>query len=477
MTFRSRHTFGFLAIAGLVTGCASPSFVDKGKDGSSASSDPFNSVVFQVHDAYKNSPPNCVAVLPFETSSKDTSETITVDQTETVRRAFYAHLAPQGKRDVELPRINFVLSKMNEADRTNILMVGEQLNCAAVVQGQVTEYGSNFYGLYSKVAVGADLKLVRASDGKTLWEGSHVAQSHGGSVPLSPIGLAMGIYDASNNVREEQIFRIIDDLARRLVSTIPDDQVAVLDEPLTPVKVASVKPEHKLGSIEEFMASLDEKSLEDQKSDLLTAIKDKRFGEEQSTALYEKLIAAAPDDPDGYSSYAQHLVQNGDYSAALQQAEQSLALDDTGHATHFLKGRILIKLDDLNGADQAIVKAAAMDGSNADYLNGLGYVNSLRGNNDRALAAYQIAIQRDPSNGYAYYNTAVTLQNIGDAEEAADAYYGAGLAYIKTGNYGPATKALTDLKDLAKGGVNRSEEIKTLEDALQSLTKGEDRDA
>jgi tetratricopeptide (TPR) repeat protein len=476
MIFHS-HTVGWLPLALLLVGCAAPSYVDKGKGSSSGKDDPFNSVVFQVHEAYKTSPPDCVAVLPFETSAKDAGEDISVDQTETVRRAFYAHLAPQGKRDVELPRINFVLSKMDEVERTNVRVVGARLNCAAVVQGKVTEYGSNFYGLYSKVAVGADLKLLRAVDGEVLWEGSHVAQSHGGSVPLSPIGLAMGIYDASNNVRDEQIFRIIDDLARRLVSTIPDDLIAVLDEPLTPVKVASVISEHKPGSIEEFMASLDEKTVDEQKTALLEAIKERRFGEEQSATLFDKLIGVAPDEPDGHSSYAQYLVGEGDYSAALDQAEQSLALDDDAHATHFLKGRILIKLDNLTGADQAIVKAAALDETNADYLNGLGYVNSLRGNDDRALAAYRIAIERDPSNGFAYYNTGVTLHNNGDIEEAADAFYGAGLAYIKTGNYGPATKALTDLKGLVENGLDRSEEIKTLEDALKSLTKGEERDA
>jgi tetratricopeptide (TPR) repeat protein len=456
----------------LVTGCSNPSFVDKGKKGSSTSGEFFNNVVFEVHDAYRSSPPDCVAVLPFETSSKDAGEEISVDQTETVRRAFYAHLAPQGKRDIELPRINFVLSKMEEVERKNLMMVGEKLNCGAVVRGRVTEYGSNFYGLYSKVAVGADLKLVRATDGVILWEGSHVAQSHGGSVPLSPIGLAMSIYDARNNVREEQLLRIIDDLARRLVSTIPDDQVAVLDEPMTEVKVAFAKQEKGPVSIEEFMASLEGKPVEDQKSSLLEAINGKRFGEDNSRALYEKLIAVTPDDPGSHSAFAQYMVGQGDYTTALQQAEKSLELDDTSHANHFLKGRILIKMEDLSGADQAIVKAAAMDEKNAAYLNGLGYVNSLRGDNERALAAYQIAIKRDPSNGYAYYNTAVTLQNLGDVEEAADAYYGAGLAYIKTGNYGPATKALTDLKDLATGKIDRSEDIKTLEEALKSLTKG-----
>ena len=460
-----------------MAGCAGPLYVDKGKEGPSTYGKPFNRVVFQVYDAYKSLPPDCIAVLPFETSSKDAGEKISVEQAETVRRAFYAHLAPQGKRDIELPRIDFVLSKMEEVERKNLMTIGEKLNCGAVLQGRVTEYGSNFYGLYSKVAVGADLKLVRATDREILWEGSHVAQSHGGSVPLSPIGLAMGIYGASNNVRDEQIFRIIDDLARRLVGTIPDDQVAVLDEPLTEVKAVSIKPEHKTGSIEEFMDSLDERSAKSQKAALLGAIHEGRFGEDKSLQLYEKLVVISPGDPESHFAFAQYMVKKGDYTAALHLAEKSLALDYTGHATHFLKGRILIKLQDLIGADQAIVKAAAMDETNAAYLNGVGYVNSLRGNNERALAAYKIAIQRDPTNGYAYYNIGVTLQNLGDDEEAADAYYGAGLAYIKTGDYGPATKALTDLKKLATGGINRSAEIKTLENALKHLTKGEEHDA
>ena len=475
MILNFQHTLGLMSLTLLLVGCSSPSYIDKGKNGSSIGTF-FNSVVFQVHDAYKNSPPKCVAVLPFESASEDGVESVSFDQSEAVRRAFYAHLAPQGKRDVELPRINFILSKIDGADKANLKVIGEQLNCEALVQGHVTEYGSNFYGLYSKITVGADLKLMRATDGEVLWEGSHVAQSHGGSVPLSPIGLAMGIYDASNNVREEQTLRIIDDLTRRLVSTIPDDQIAVLDEPLIPVKVKLVKPEPKPGSIEEFIASLNNKSLEEQKVALHGVLKEDRFGEEQSVTLYDKLIGLAPSDPNSHSSYAKYLVRKGDYSKALQQAENSLGLDDSAHATHFLKGRILIKLDNLTSADQSIVKAAALDDGNANYLNGLGYVNSLLGNDDRALAAYQIAIRREPSNGFAYYNTGVTLLKQGNIEDAADAFYGAGLAYIKTGNYGPATKALTDLKELAESGLDREEEIKTLKDVLKSLTKGEERD-
>ena len=87
-----------------------------------------------------------------------------------------------------------------------------------------------------------------------------------------------------------------------------------------------------------------------------------------------------------------------------------------------------------------------------------------------------MALDRDPTNGFAYYNMGVTLFNDGDTDEAANAFYGAGLAYLKTGKYGQAEKALADLKDLASQGMDVSEEIKTLEDALGALTKGEKKD-
>ncbi len=454
----------------LLSSCTSPTYVVK-EEGSETLSDLGSQVIFKVTDAYKENPPDCVAVLPFDKPGKDSGEKITVDQAEAVRRAFYAHLSPQGKRDIEIPRIDFVVSKMDVSSRKEPSALGENLRCMALVRGDVIEYSTNFFGVYSRVAVGANLNMVRADDGAILWEGRHVAQSHGGSVPLSPIGLAMGIIEAANNVRDEQILRIIDDLARRLVNTIPDDRIAVLDEPLTPVIAKTQETIEKPESVDDFLASLDGRSSDEKKTALLAAIEENTFPEGKN-ALFEELIAVSPDEPDGHALYARYLIDEGDYSGSLEQVDKALAFEEKDHSLHFLKGRVLIKMDKLDAADTSIVKAAALEETNADYLNGLGYVNSLLGNDDRALAAYTIAINRDPSNGFAYYNIGVTQYNRGDLEEAADAFYGAGLAYIKSKNYGPATKALTDLIELSEGGVDRAEEIKFLEEALKSLTNG-----
>ena len=466
-----------MALAGLLAGCAIPSYVDKADEGA-FSGNPFSKVVYHVHEAYNSEPPECVAVLPFKTPKDGTStaDDISLDQTETVRRALYAHLSPQGKHDVEIPRVDFVLKQMSEADRNDLSLVGEKLNCDALVIGEVTEYGSNYFALYSRVAVGADIKMIRASDGALLWEGQHVAESHGGEIPLSPVGLAMGLIDAAMNVNEEQVFRMIDDLARRLVKTIPDNRIAVLEEQLSPVKVAARKSPQEARTANDFLMALADEPRDKKKAALIKAIKTGRFDDAGTRELHEALIALAPKDAKSHSRYARYLAEHGDYDGALKSAEASLSLNGRDHAMHFLKANVLIKTDDLDGADAAIVQAVALDDSNAVYFNGLGYVNSVRGNTERALAAYRMALKRDPANGFAYYNTAVTLFNLGDMEGAADAFYGAGLAYLKTGGYGQAEKTVADLKGLASQGVDLSEEIQVLEEALKTLAKGEGED-
>ena len=106
--------------------------------------------------------------------------------------------------------------------------LGRRLNCPALIDGTVTEYGNTFLGVYSSVTVGADLRLIRAADGAVLWQGRHVAAARDGGLPLDPVGLALGVHGAIDNIRDEQVLRVTDDLARRLVSTIPDTATLAL---------------------------------------------------------------------------------------------------------------------------------------------------------------------------------------------------------------------------------------------------------
>ena len=250
----------FVLALPLLAGCLTPSYVNEG-DGSTAPEavivDP---VSYQVHEAFHQSPPKCIAILPFTAAEMDrhfdyspsydfdedgldlmmaggVSEAkksgdpeadnklpVTEEQLESIRRAFYSQLAPHSIRDVELMRIDAALQMMSPDERDDFRTVGLALGCDAIMIGSVTRYGTTFLGIYSRVSVGADVKLLRAWDGEVLWEGKHIAMSHGGSVPISPFAIPMTLINAISNVRGEQHDRVTDDLARRLVRTIPDER-------------------------------------------------------------------------------------------------------------------------------------------------------------------------------------------------------------------------------------------------------------
>jgi Tfp pilus assembly protein PilF len=413
----------FLASLLLAAGCT-PSYVDQG---AGKTEDGFNQVSFQVHDAYGRQPPECVAVLPLTAV-----DGMNIDEADTaaVRRAFFAHLSPQGKRVIKPARVDFVLAGLPEANRRDLAAIGHNLNCEALVTGRVLEFGSQFFGVYSRVAVGADLRMVRAGDGALLWEGRHTAASHGGSLPLSPIGIAMGILEAARNLNEEQALRVTDDLARRLVSTIPDTTIAALDDPAgppTPVKLEAAKP------------------------------------------VSPPEPAAAPPPRDKPLVLVERALENGDYIGALGHADAAVAETPDDGAAHFMRARVLIKLGEVDRAEPSVIQALAREERNPLYLNALGYLNGMRGRSDRALAAYRMAIAADPLNGFALYNSGVLLYRAGDDPAAADSFYLAGLAYIKAGNFGQAGKALSDLKELSGQGLDLRREMETLERALSAL--------
>ncbi len=435
---------------------------------------------FKVSGSYMTAPPKCVAILPLNKAplSKEEGESagpsgITFDQTEVVRRVLYAHLSPHGKRDVEIPRVDHVLGGMEDGARDDYSLIGRKLNCDALITGEVTEYGARFMGIYSRVAVAANLKMIRAETGEVLWRGSYESTSNGGSVPMSLIGVAKGIYSAAMNVREKSLLMVLDNLGRTLVSSIPDNRIAVLEEPLAPFMVAGRGAGRTdtgaTARLAKFFAGLSGKPPAKRKAALIAATRSGRFKDGDMRRLHLELIDTAPRDANSHGAYARYLVNEGDYAGALGFTYNALALNGKDSAMHFLKGRIQIKLADLDGADASIIEAVALDRSNAGYAGGLGYLNSLRGKDDRALAAYQMALDLDPDNGFSHYNMGVIYYNAGNLLASRDSFYRAGLAYLKKGDYGQAQKTVTDLRELAAKGVSIDNELDSLERSLAAL--------
>jgi len=213
----------------LLAGCASsPTFVNGNKSfTNSEKQSHFNAVHFKTEKQFISSPPQCIAILPFDNKTGNTPNssterlTLTDEKIEQLRWILYSHLAPHSYQDIELKKVDQALSKLNNKHYTAI---GKALHCDALLIGEITEYDADFLGLYSQISIGVDLKLIAAKDGTVLWQGHHIAKSHGGGVPITPLDIAVGVYSATENISDEQVVRVEDDLFRRLLSTWRLDQ-------------------------------------------------------------------------------------------------------------------------------------------------------------------------------------------------------------------------------------------------------------
>ncbi|RMG35315.1 MAG: hypothetical protein D6720_07390 [Gammaproteobacteria bacterium] len=140
-----------------------------------------------------------------------------------VRETLYGFISAHSPRDLELARVDRVTGGFPVTNPARYRLVARELGCDWLLTGRITTFDVDYFGIYSNIRIGAELKLVQASTGRIIWRGSHTAQSREGAVPLSPIDLAVGAVKAADNLSPDQLEAVAADLARRLVRTMPLD--------------------------------------------------------------------------------------------------------------------------------------------------------------------------------------------------------------------------------------------------------------
>ena len=158
---------------------------------------------------------NCIAIGKIKDNS-DNNEFSQLDKVSLVKYSLYGHLSPKRYRDVEIHQMNYLLK-----EKKNINLVLKTLDCDAILDGEIIKFENKFYVAFSSTKVGLNLSL-RKQSGELLWKGNHIASSRAGTIPLSPISLATGIFSASTNTEEEVALQMLDAAVRRLLKTIPD---------------------------------------------------------------------------------------------------------------------------------------------------------------------------------------------------------------------------------------------------------------
>lgn len=234
-------------LASQLAGCiGSPRYARYSDPQGSASVGLNEPVEYRINAQVVDSYPGCVAILPLAVSEEaqaaielPDSDDMTSgadeesephvyqrylnadDKQRLVRRMLYGFVSPYPPRDIELARIDRLVKQSPPYSRADQQRLGQQLKCGYLLQGTITQFDTDYLGLYSNIHIGVELSLVHATSGRVLWSGRHVAQSRDGAVPLSPVGLAMGAVMAAANLEPDQLEGVAADLARRLVRTMP----------------------------------------------------------------------------------------------------------------------------------------------------------------------------------------------------------------------------------------------------------------
>lgn len=419
-------------------------------------------VVSQGSDALKKQPIKCLAVLPLKASRPE------FNPTDDIRKAIHSHLAPTGVKLVALQKIDGLYDqKLSVKD--NVAAMSVTTGCDAFISGEVIEKNTRFWGVYSEVKIGAKLQIVRAGEGKPLWEGKHIAIVRDGGIPLNPVTAVTTAVSVSSNIRQEQITRTTHDLARRLVYAIPglkfqEEQVADntpteprADSKPTIAPLAGLKNELRDKPVDEI-----EKLLEAELLNGKWAVKDRE-------EIAELLISKAPQNPVGYSELAKIKLAAGQGGAAVNYAKKLVQISPNDPEYQFLLGRSYLKADKPDEALAPILKAAGSDIPKPVYFSGLGIAYAQQGRYPSAIAAYKKSLELDPKNQFALMQLGMALAFAGDDEEAAATIRKSIIVAIANNEKSNAESGLNALASLGLDSQLSRDDLQALQERIRKL--------
>ena len=333
------------------------------------------------------------------------SDFLHLEKEALVRNALYGHLAPRKYKDVELALVDEYLYGPSKISDSQELL--SSLECDALLRAKITKFTNEFYVTYSVTKVGLSVDLINAKK-EVIWSVSKEARSDAGAIPLSPFGLASGLFFATRNKHDEIAFRMIDAVARQVLSDLPD-------------RISKQK-----GFISSGKSKQDMKSRED-------TIKE---------------VSAA--------------LEGGNFMHALSLSEKMIAVSTKDDELFFLAGKSALGLGRFDRSKELFQKAINLNSEEHDYHNGLGLIHLKIGQPSEARESFFKALKVRDRNAVSHLGIAESFELEERYDLSAEYYFLAGSAAITRGQYAIALRSLAALEKLPKGSEIAAGRIKSL---------------
>ena len=384
------NSFKYIALicsVSVLTGCKTP--VEKQVAHIHTSNGFQPEIQFVLEKSFKPNEIRCIAVGTIVDLSNAT-QFKSLNKSQLVRRAVYGVLSTKNYIDIELSRVDHILSNPAED------MLGK-LKCDAKLTGQIIKFQNTSLISYSVTTVELNLELTDKK-GKTLWQGQHAANSRDGTLPLSPLSLVSGVLVASLNREDEVALQMVDSAARRILNTLPDRS--------------------ELDIVAAFAADFDSDKPENLKV------------------------------PSQAQSSAQLLAQ-GKYEEALITAEQEAEKAPHDEKPLIIASRASLLLGNYDSANDYAMKAVVKNESNREGLTALGASFIKLKKLKLAEGTFVKLVRSENSKPYDWFHLALVQQAQNNFSSAADNLLIAGEIGLSQKDYETAYKSLAKLKSIS----------------------------
>ena len=456
------------------TGCVTTRYVERSSDhtkqkpDSVATNDSIGNVyhgvvVFESSEELKANPLSCLAVFPITAKGGDT------DSAVSIRNSLHANLAPSGIRLLPLQKIDAAIKATNTSNGDLISTVAKVIGCDTIMVGEVIDDPSSFYGMYSVVRAGANIRIVKVSTDDTLWRGNHTAVLRAGGLPLGFLDVAMNVFSAVRNLTKDQSSRVTNDLARRLILTIPGlaYQAEVLSAEEQPILTAvDVRPPQTAYGL---LSGLESSPPEEVKQRLVGELKSNRWNNPKDRVLIaEALIRADDQQPLGYYEAALARLRLSEPIMALSHAERAATLETENADSQFLLGRVQLAINKPQDSITPLLKAVALDGKEI-HLNALGTAYNQLGDYPKAAVSFAKVLTKDTDNSYAILHGAIAQAGTGANIEAVRMLRRSMIVGIARSDSSAATRAVNILRAMDLAKLLPDGELEVLESKIKMI--------
>ena len=357
----------------------------------------------------------CIAVGQVDDVSTE-EDFLHLDKQELVRKALYGHLAPRQYRDIELSVIDDLWVRDRELGDVQGFLT--KIDCDGLLRAKITRFDNEFYVTYSATRVGLAVELIDRKN-KVIWSAEKTARSDAGTIPLSPVGLATGLFFATRNKQDEIAFQMVDAVVRQTLQSLP------------------MRNLHGSRRVEQ----IDSGELEDIKKNNLL-------------------------------ENAENALQRGDFIQALSLAERLISVYAKDDVPYFLAGKAALGLEKIERSESFFLKAIERNDKEYEYYNGLGLVNLRSRKAIVAREYFSKTLKLEIRDPLAHIGIAESYELQKDYVMAAEYYFRAGTSALTRKDYGSALRSLAALERLPINDDRITEKIQRLRAIISFNRKG-----